>query len=186
MKILFAILIFCLSSAAQAQIEFGIVAGYHSNQAETDIVGANIGPESGYQFGALTYLPLYKNFGMRTGFLYVQRFSTIDRTQAGQVDLDFAYFDVPLTAMLKFGDVAGIFAGPVLAFNQAKDVTCSARANCGASDVKSFILPMQIGLNVRMLSQLGAEVYYEFISGDLATNVSDMKTVGANLIFYFE
>lgn len=186
MKIVSVLFVILFSIAAQAQIEFGLAAGLHSNQAETDIRGANIAAETGFRIGILAFLPIYRVFGVRSGFQYVQRYSTIDRTSSGQVDLDFSYFDVPLTAMLKLGDYVGIFAGPVLSFNHGKDVTCSLRADCGAQDIKSFLVPWQAGLSARIFSQMGAEVFYEYIDGDLATNVANMSTVGGNIIFYFE
>lgn len=188
MRIFAALFIFILSLAAQAQsrIEFGIAGGFRSMQVETDISSATTNSKTGYQVGPLAYLPLNDFWGLRTGFLYTQRFANLQNTNKGDVDIQYAYFDVPGTVMIRFADFAGAFAGPVLAFNQSKDVTCTKNAECAALDVKSIIVPWQLGLSFRFLSQLGAELYYEYVPGDLSTNVSNMKTVGGNLVFYFE
>ena len=52
--------------------------------------------------------------------------------------------------------------------------------------MKSVIVPLQLGVSFRFASQLGAELYYEYAAGDLAANLSNMKTVGANFLVYFE
>ncbi|MEZ0392004.1 MAG: outer membrane beta-barrel protein [Pseudobdellovibrionaceae bacterium] len=186
MKSLFSFFLLIFSLTAQAQMEFGLVGGLQSGQAETDLSGASAKTRLGYHFGGLAYLPLQKSWGLRSGLIYNQRYTTLEPTLSGKVDMDFAYFDVPLTPMLKFSGAGGVFAGPVLAFNQSKDVTCSQRANCAAVDVKSFLLPLQVGVQFRFLPQMGAELFFEYISGELATNVSNMKTVGASFLFYFE
>lgn len=186
MKIIFLFSLIFSSLAAQAQIQFGLAAGFRSGQAETNIQGATIPSETGMQFGAISYFPIQAPFGVRSGFLYTQRYSTIERTLSGTVDVDFAYFDVPLQGRMQFSDFGGVFAGPVLAFNQSKEVTCSNRANCAALDVRSFLLPLQLGLDFRFLPQVGGELYFEYVAGDLATSVSNMKTVGANVLFFFE
>lgn len=186
MRFTLSLFLILFSLAAQAQIEFGLAVGARSGQAETDIVGATMQTQEGWQFGAIAYLPIQNPFGMRSGFLYSQRFAAIERTRAGDVDIDFAYFDVPIQARLQMGDYAGLYGGPVLAFNQSKEVSCTIKANCVAIDVKSFVIPWQVGVDFRIFSQFGAELYYEYIPGDLSTNVSNMKTVGANALFFFE
>lgn len=186
MKAIFFVLATLFLAQAQAQIGFGALAGVHSGQADTDIAGAKMNSKTGFHFGVLALVPIVSNFEMRSGFIYNQRYAEIQNTAAGNVSLDFSYFDVPLTPMFRLSEAAGIFAGPVVAFNQSKEVTCTNRANCAALDVKSVVLPLQLGVNFKFMSQAGGELYAEYVAGDLSTNVSDMKTVGANFIFYFE
>ncbi len=182
---LFVILV---SVAARAQIEFGVAAGLRSSQADTDLASATVDSRSGFQAGALFYFPFASNWGLRSGFLYTQRFVTLLNTKAGSVDINFSYFDIPATPMIRFSDYAGVFAGPVLSFNQSKEVSCSNKSSdtCNAMDVKSVVMPWQLGLQFRFLPQAGAEIFYEYTPGDLATNVANMRAVGGNVIFFFE
>ncbi len=171
---------------AQAQYEFGLSGGFRSGQATTDLAGAYISAKAGYQLGAVTWLQIYQSWSLRTGFLYTQRPATLTNTKSGDVDIQFAYFDVPATASYKFSDYAGIFAGPVIAFNQSKDVSCSQRPDCAAIDVRGVLFPIELGLDFKFAPQLGGEVYFEYVPGNLSVNVAEMKTLGANLVFFFE
>jgi hypothetical protein len=186
MKILLFALIGLFLSPAYSQIQFGGLLGYRSNQAETDIKSAHVNARGGIQFGIEGLVPLGNSFEIRSGFTYAQRYSEIQNTAQGTVSVDYAYIDVPATLMYRFVPAVGIFAGPVLGFNQSKNVNCSLAATCAAVDVQSVIIPWQLGLNFRFLSQMGAEIFYEYVPGDLSTNISDMKSVGGNLLIYFE
>lgn len=186
MKAVFFAFVFLMLSQAQAQIGFGVAAGVRSNQAETDIHGAETSSRSGLQFGVLAQFPIVNSFEVRSGFFYTQRYSEIEKTASGNVSVDYTYFDIPLTPSFRLSDAAAIFAGPVFAFNESKEVSCTNRATCAALDVKSVIVPWQAGVNFRFFSQAGGELFAEYAPGDLSTNVSDMKSVGANFIFYFE
>ncbi len=180
------ILVGLASSQAEAQIDFGVSVGGRSNQAETDIRGATINARTGMNFGVLTIFDINKGFAARSGFFYTQRYSEIQNTAAGVVSVDYTYFDIPLTAMYRFNEAAGVFAGPVIAFSQSKEVSCTNRANCAALDVNSVIVPWQLGLNFKFMPQVGAELVFEYTPGDLSTNVSNMRGIGGNLIYYFE
>lgn len=181
--IFFALVFFSLAS--QAQVEVGIAAGYRSNQIDTDLRNANTSSVGGMQFGPIFHFPITDLWGLRSGFLYTRRSAWIDNTASGTVDIQYAYFDVPVTAQLRFSDLAGVFGGFVVGFNQSKDVSCS-RTQCAAADMRSVILPWQVGLNFRLISSLGGELFYEYVPGDLSANVQNMRSVGANLIYYFE
>lgn len=171
---------------AQRDIQFGGLLGFRSGQTDTDVRGASTSSRSGWQFGVQTLFPIAPPIEVRSGFAYTQRFTEIKNTAQGTVTVDYSYFDVPLTVAYRFNEAASVFGGPVIAFNQSKEVSCTAAANCAASDVKSVIMPLQLGISFKFLPQMGGELYYEYISGDLSNNVQNMRTVGANLIFYFE
>lgn len=186
MKLILALFIGFFSLAAQAQIEFGAAAGLRTNQADTDVRGADVTSQMGLQLGAIAFFPINPIWGVRGGALYTQRHVDLGPTNQGDVEVRYAYFDVPVTPMIRLGDYAGIFAGPVFSFNLSKDVSCSRLSSCAALDVKSLILPLQLGIQFRIFYQLGAEFFFEYVPGELSTNISDMRTVGGNLIFYFE
>ena len=77
MKAVFFAFVFLMLSQAQAQIGFGVAAGVRSNQAETDIHGAETSSRSGLQFGVLAQFPIVNSFEVRSGFFYTQRYSEI-------------------------------------------------------------------------------------------------------------
>ncbi len=185
MKFLFVLFLSLFSLSASAQIEFGVTAGFRSGEIETDIQYATTSGRTGIHAGVLAYLPIHDNWGLRSGFLYTRRPAMIDNTLSGQVDIQYAYFDVPATVLIKFADYAGAFAGPVIAFNQSREVSCSL-TNCSAQDVQAVVMPWQLGLNFRFLPSVGAEMFYEYLPGELSASVSNMRTVGASVIFYLE
>jgi hypothetical protein len=184
-KFCLALLFLCLSMQAQA-VELAGVGGLRSNDAKTDLANASITSKTAFQAGLLAWATFQGRIGGRSGFLYTQRHVELGPTQSGIVNFQFAYFDVPLTGTFRLGDNAWIFAGPILAFNFSKEVTCSTAPTCSALDTKSFILPLQLGIDFKFAPQVGGEVFYEYTSGELAKNLSNMSSVGANLLIFFE
>lgn len=168
------------------ELGFSGILGVRSQQIDTDLRNATVDSKTSWQGGVLMSIPLRSVFELRSGFLYVQRYAQIGNTAKGNIDIEYAYVDVPLTVGLRLHDSVAIYGGPHVAFNQSKDIQCSRNASCEAENVKSVIWPWEFGVEVNFLSQLGAGLYYEYISGDLSDNVQEMKTVGLNLTFQFE
>jgi hypothetical protein len=185
MKSLLVILILSFQFQAQA-VSLAGVLGMRSSDADTDLANATIKNRTGMQAGVLGWTNFQGRIGGRSGFVYTQRYATLGPTQSGTVNFEYSYFDVPLTGTVQIGSWAWIFAGPVLSFNQSKDVTCSAVATCSPFDVKSFIVPFQMGLDFKFAPQFGGEIFYEYVSGELSKNLSNMSSVGANILVYFE
>ncbi|PIS10659.1 MAG: hypothetical protein COT73_08300 [Bdellovibrio sp. CG10_big_fil_rev_8_21_14_0_10_47_8] len=184
-KLIVSLLVFW-SLQGRAALDLAGAVGMASNDASTDLINASIKSDSGFRAGVLAWIDLYQKLSLRTGFMYTQRYVSLGPTNQGNININYSYFDVPATLNFWFSDAAGVFAGPVLAFNQSKDVSCSNSTTCAARDVHSVIYPFQLGVDFIFASQFGGEVYYEFTSGDLSTSVSNMTSVGANLLIYFE
>lgn len=174
------------SFSASADNEFALLGGLRSGSAETSLNNASVSSKTSYQAGALATLELMDPWFLRTGIIIAGRQVTVGPTNQGNVDLNFTYVDIPATILFRFTDIAGVFAGPVIAFNQGKEMTCSGAGTCGAQNVDSVIYPWQLGVSFRFASQMGGELYYEYHSGGLDKNVSNLKTVGANILVYFE
>lgn len=175
-----------ISVPSFADHEFALLAGFRSGSTETDLRNASTETKTGFAAGGIFNLGLMDPWVLRTGFIISGRPASLGPTVQGKVDLNFYYVDVPATVMLRFSEAAGVFAGPVIAFNQSKETTCSIATNCGAQNVKSVIVPWQMGLQFKLMPQLGGEVFYEYIPGSLADNVAEMKTVGINALIFFE
>lgn len=177
--------LFLVAISAKAEIDFAGTLGIRMNSASTDVTGASVSAQSGVLAGVLAWLPIRERLGFRTGAVFNQRFISLGPTNQGTVDVLYSYWDLPLTATYQISSGFFLYGGPVLAFNQSKEVTCSQDPKCGALDVKSVVVPWQAGVDFRMIPQLGGEFFVEIIPGELSRNVSDMKSLGLSLVYYF-
>lgn len=185
MRILSALIVFFLISTSQAQ-EFALTAGLRNNNAETDLASATVEAKTSFYLGALAFFPMISPFAFRTGLIYSQRYADIVFTNGSFDEIRFSYLDIPLTLMARFNEYVGVFAGPILAINQSKECSRSVGGVCNALDVKSSIMPITLGASFKFAPQMGGEFFYEFYSGDMARGISNMKSLGANFVFYFE
>ena len=94
------------------------------------------------------------------------------------------YFDVPVTALYKINDFAGIYGGLIVATNLEKTWKLGG-SSTDAQDVKSPILPFVMGAQLKFHPDMGVNLYYE-MAGEIAKGLSNYKAVGANLMFTFE
>ena len=177
--------LFLVAVSAKAETDFAGILGIRMNSANTDVTGATVTAQSGVMAGVLAWFPVHDRFGLRSGAVFNQRFIRLSPTVQGTVDILYSYWDLPLTATFQFSSGFFLYGGPVLAFNQSKEVKCSLLSTCGALDVKSVVVPWQVGLDFRMIPQLGGEFFVEMIPGELSRNVSDMKSLGLSLVYYF-
>ncbi len=176
-----------MSIQAQAS-DFAVALGMRSNSAEAVPTGYSSTSMTGLGGGVIGFFDLAPSVQGRIGFLYNQRNTKIG-ISGNEYELTANYLDIPVTAMYKFADYAGIFAGPVIGLAAGKTCTASGvAASCaGIKDPESSIFGLQFGASFKFAPQVGAEIYYELVSSeywkDLAKN---MKTVGLNLLITFE
>lgn len=166
-------------------LQFSALFGVRSNSADTNVTKASVQTQTSWMAGVLGVLPLKYSFAARGGFIYNQRYVEISPTAQGTVSIQFSYFDVPLTMGYQFSDLAMVFAGPVLAFNQAKDVSCTQSSTCAALDVKSMLIPWQFGVHFLFLPDMGAEISYEYVAGDLSQSVANMRSLAIGGFYTF-
>lgn len=175
-----------ISTNAQAS-DFAVALGMRSNSAEAVPTGLSSTSMTGLGGGVIGFFDLAPSVQGRVGFLYNQRNTKIG-ISGSEYELTANYLDIPVTAMYKFADYAGAFAGPVIGLAAGKTCTASGGLSCaGIKDPESSILGLQFGASFKFAPQVGAEVYYEMVSSeywkDLAKN---MKTVGLNVLITFE
>lgn len=130
----------------------------------------------GYQLGVSTVANISEAFGVRTGMFYSERpfegdFTT--STSKGKL----TYFEVPVQFMFKIEDYAGVYVGPSLAVKLSSEVSPGS-----LTDVKTMILPLTFGAAFKFLPNFGVNAFFETVPGDLATNVSNSRAVGVNLL----
>lgn len=164
--------------------DMGVEVGFRS-QSGAGASGTSAKSETGYQAGVVGQFPLSGQLAARAGLMYTQRPLTVtDDTTQQSTKAQLNYFDVPVALMYKFDDAAGVFAGVVLGMNL--DSSCSGVAGCKINDPKSMVTPFQLGASFKFAPQVGATVYFETMSGDVAQNLSNYRAVGANLLITFD
>lgn len=187
-QLLAVLLVMGFSFSAMAN-DFAALVGVRTNSWDLSpsTAGVSASGKTGLQAGVLGFIDLANSLQLRSGFLYTQRIFT---ASASGVDSDYTYtyFDIPLTLRYMFSEYGGVFLGPNLALNAGK--SCSGTATCSTDGVKSSLVGLQVGASFKFAPQMGAELYYELISGDIQSNNGtsgkDAKSIVANLLFTFE
>jgi hypothetical protein len=181
--------VFCVSmsliSAAQAA-DFGLEAGIRSQSGDyTGSGNTTADSKSNFQFGGVGQFDISGPWRIRSGLLYTGRNLDINLKGAGNNGtMTLTYFDIPIQAMYKFEDYGGVFVGPVASMLLEKK--CDFGTSCTVTGAKSMVIPFQIGATFKFMPQVGATIYYETLSGDVADGMGNYRAVGANLLFTFD
>lgn len=151
-------------------------AGFRWNSAS--LSGADSNKQViGFQLGVSTVLNFNEQFGLRTGLFYTERSfesNFVGSTGKGKI----TYFEVPAQFMLKLEDYAGVYVGPSVAIKLGDEY------NSGKlTGIKEIIVPIVFGAQFKFHPNLGANVFFEAVSGSLASGVDNSRAVGANLMF---
>jgi hypothetical protein len=93
------------------------------------------------------------------------------------------YFDVPVFAMFKFEEYAGVYAGPSLAIKLGDEYSNSIGGG-SLTDIKSMIIPITFGAQFKMSESFGLNLFFES-AGELAKGVKSSRAVGTNVLFTF-
>lgn len=133
--------------------------------------------EVGFQLGISTVMNFAPKFGLRTGMFYSERPFASDIT-GNTIKGKITYFDVPAQLMFKFEDYAGVYVGPSFSVKLGDEISTGT-----LTDTKSFITPLTFGAQFKFVPNLGANVFFETVPGDLATGLSNSRAVGVNLLF---
>jgi hypothetical protein len=172
-----------ISFSASAN-DFAAAIGFRSNSADAVTVGADVTSKTSLGAGVIGFFDMGDSFQIRSGFLYNQRHFGLGATGGTDYETNAAYIDIPVTAMFKFADYAGAFAGPVLGLLASKE--CKVPGGCATSP-ESTLMALQFGASFKFAPQLGAEIYYETVPSTFWKDaMKNARTVGANLLFTFE
>lgn len=179
----FAILFFLGISIQSFALGFGVEAGFRQQSGDVP-VGYSSSSQVGYTLGAVGYFDLTEKLAIRSGLMYSQRplKLTLDSTQTSS-DIGLTYFDIPLSLMLKFEDWMGVYVGAALALNL--DKTSSNKSVYTLTDVKSMVIPVQLGVTFKFMPDIGLNLYFEQF-GEVAEGLKSYRSVGANLLFTME
>jgi hypothetical protein len=138
----------------------------------------------GYTLGAVGYFDISEKLAFRSGVMYTQRpLKVTNELTKDSATVSMTYFDIPAGLMLKFEDWMGVYAGVALSVNLDKS---SDNTNVvKLVDVKSLVVPFQMGVTFKFMPELGLNLYFEQF-GDVAEGLKSYRSVGANLLFTME
>ena len=163
----------------------GVEGGFRWNSADVDTANSNK-QEIGFQIGGSAVFDLTENFGIKTGLFYTDRpfkatfATTPEITGTGKI----SYFDVPVFAMFKFEDYAGVYAGPSLGIKLGDEYSTAPGGGGSLTDIKGMIIPFTFGAQFKMSESLGLNLFFES-AGELAKGVKTSRAVGVNALFTF-
>lgn len=169
------------STSAFADGDFSLEVGVRQQSGEAETTGVSSKSEIGYQFGGVGAFQLNGAWYFRTGLLYTQRNLTVETTTPTKNKISMNYADIPLTAMYKFEDYAGVFAGLIASVN----LDHSIEGGGNLTDVKSPYMPIVVGGTFKFAPQMGGTIYLEMGGGEVAKNYKNFRAIGANLAITF-
>ena len=158
-----------------------VEGGFRWSSAELDQASSNK-QEIGFQVGGSVVIDFATNFGLKTGLFYVERpFRSDYSATSTEVKGKVSYFDVPAFVMFKLEDYAGIYAGPSLSFKLGDEITPGTM-----TDIKGMIVPITLGAQFKFASNLGANIFFETVPGEIAQGIKNSRAVGASLLVTFD
>lgn len=187
MKTLLRMIGILLVSSSAYALNYGLELGFRQQSAASP-TGSSAVSQNGIQGGVTGAFDLSSPLSLRLGFLYTQRPQIFKNdTTNSETKVSMNYFDIPVALMYQIEEYAGVYGGVVAGLNL--DSSCDT-SGCKANEVKSLLMPIQIGANFKFAPQMGATVYYETSSGDAAklngTGIGGYKAVGVNLMITFD
>lgn len=192
MKLMTAFLLIFSASVAFANTErksnisysmAGLEAGFKWSSMDADGSGSNK-QSLGYQIGASGTFDIATNFAIKSGLFYSERPFKVTDT-IGNFNFEttgkITYFDIPVLLMFKFEDYAGVYFGPSFSIKMSDEISTGSLKN-----IKDTVIPITIGGQFKFAPNLGLNVFFETISGQLADGLKNSRAVGANLLVTFD
>ncbi len=135
----------------------------------------------GFQIGGSGVFDIATNFAIKSGLFYTERAFKNSFGTTTEVVGKITYFDIPVLLMFKFEDYAGVYIGPALSFKMSDEVSQGTLKN-----IKGSVVPIVVGGQFKFASNMGVNIYFESVSGALADDLENSRSVGANLLVTFD
>lgn len=177
-NLILALLFSSLSAQAVNYSDAAFEIGFRQQNGTVE-GGADEKSKIGYQVGVSGTMPISDVLSFRSGLFYVEKAIELDTTP--KTDIKFTYFQIPATLMFKMMENVGVYGGVNVEFNLSDDCTSNS-----CDDVKSLTTPIVIGTAFKFAPQMGANLFFESGSGEVADGIKDFKAVGANLMITFD
>jgi Outer membrane protein beta-barrel domain len=186
MKNLYALIFILIASVSHAA-DFAIEAGFRQQSGTSGSSVLTAKSQNGFQFGVSSTIPLKEAIGLRTGLMYVQRPLILQDATNGEAKINLSYFDVPVAVSFKFEEYASVFFGTALSLKLEDSVSSSGGITLTKlTDAKSTVLPIQFGASFKFAPQLGATVFYETLTSDVAKDLGSFRAIGVNLMLTYD
>lgn len=161
----------------------GLEAGFKWSSMDADGSGSDK-QSIGYQIGASGTFDIATNFAIKSGLFYNERPFKVTNS-VGSFNFDttgkITYFDIPVLLMFKFEDYAGVYFGPSFSIKMSDEISSGSLSN-----IKDIVVPLTIGGQFKFAPNLGVNVFFETVSGQLADGLKNSRAVGANLLVTFD
>jgi len=189
MNHMIAVFVFLTSAAVFANTEgksnvsysmAGLEVGFKWSAMDADGAASNK-QSMGYVIGGSATFDVAQNFAIKSGLFYNERPFNASTPPLPDVKGKITYFDIPVLLMFKFEDYAGVYFGPSLSIKMSDEVSIGS-----LSKVKGTVIPITIGGQFKFASNLGINIYFESVSGELAKDLENSRAVGANLLITFD
>ena len=160
----------------------GLEAGFKWSSMDADSTGSDK-QSMGYQIGASGTFDIATNFAIKSGLFYNERPFKVSDTIVVGTDITgkITYFDIPVLLMFKFEEYAGVYLGPSLSIKMSDEISVGTLSN-----IKDTVVPLTIGGQFKFAPNLGVNVFFETVSGQLADGLKNSRAVGANLLVTFD
>ncbi|OFZ31724.1 MAG: hypothetical protein A2622_03885 [Bdellovibrionales bacterium RIFCSPHIGHO2_01_FULL_40_29] len=135
----------------------------------------------GFQIGGSAVFDVAQNFAIKSGLFYNERPFESTYASGTKSTGKITYFDIPLFVMFKFEESAGVYLGPSLSIKMANDSSPG-----GLTNIKGMVVPLTIGGQFKFAPNMGVNIYFEAVSGELAAGVENSRAVGANIMMTFD
>ena len=165
--------------------EISVEGGFRQQSGSTSISNESVKSQTGYQLGATALFPLKDSWLLRTGLFYVQRpVSLQDDVSSGEAKLSMSYFEVPVAIAYHIEGYAHLFLGTALSTRlNSNSSTSGTLTGYKLTQEKDMVTPLLVGASFKFASDVGATLFFETISGDVAKDISGYRAVGLNIFF---
>ncbi|MGE3682740.1 MAG: outer membrane beta-barrel protein [Bdellovibrionales bacterium] len=182
-RILMVICGLLISAPAWAQ-EYGALVGVHQTDAETSATGASIDGKLNFKGGLAVAFELMENSRFRTGVIYNRRHIEVEAASL-TTEYNFSYLDIPALYQHSFNEMFGLFGGLVIGVNVSDDVEAPSGTTAADPDAETMIPLLTVGANLMFDDMIGFDFYYERGMGDIAEDLENYSTFGANFLYWF-
>jgi hypothetical protein len=122
---------------------------------------------------------------VRSGLLYVQQNYNLSFGNAGG-NINLSYFQVPVDVLVKFSDYGGVFVGAAADLNLSNSCSVPGYGSCSVQGVNSLPIALEFGGSFKFAPNLGAELYYQQITGNVVTALKNERAVALNFMITFD
>jgi len=178
-------------SAAQASqgTDVGYLVGVKDATFANSASGETFTSEAGFMAGAIAVGEIAGDFYFRAGGYFSQRVAKASVSGVSGTTITLDYLDIPITAMYKFNDMFGLFAGFTAGIKITDNCSDGGSGVCnqsgyGYTSPAGLTTAAQLGINVKFHPNWAGELFYEVGLGDVSTGTTS-NAISADIMFIY-